>query len=467
MTEAPPTEPPTQPSSADPVDENPLRIDAAIVEAVEAALIDGTSVDALVEGLHAADVADLFEELDGDQRFGLIHALGDDLQPEVLTHLDEVVREDVIAALNSADLAEAITALDTDDAVDVFEDLEDDQRDAVLQQLSPSDRALLEEALTWPEDSAGRLMQRELVTVPDGWSVGDSIDYMRARAAQLPRDFYDIFVVDSDRRPLGMVPLSRLMRNRRPILVSDIIVTRMQAIPLEMDQEDVAFVFRQYGLVSAPVVDTDGRLVGVITVDDIVDVIHEEHEEDMLRLGGVGGDDFYRDVLQTTRLRFSWLLANLGTAIIASIAIGLFDAAIEQVVALAILMPIVASMGGNAGTQTLTVAVRALAVKELTPANAMRIVGKEVLVGSINGVLFAILSGAVAWVWFGQPLIGAVIAVAMVINLVVAALAGVAVPVLLDRAGIDPAIGSSVILTTLTDVVGFVAFLGLAAIVLL
>ena len=259
-------EPPTAGASApDDSADTAQRIDQALVEAVAAALADGTDVDALVAGLHAADLADLFEELPGEQRFGLLRALGDDLQPEVLTHLDEVVRETVVAALSGADLAEAITALDTDDAVEVLEDLEEDHRNAVLQQLSPSDRALLEEALTWPEDSAGRLMQRELVTVPDGWSVGDTIDYMRARAAHLPRDFYDIFVVDAGRRPLGHVPLSRLMRNRRPVLISDILETRMQTVALEMDQEDVAFLFRQYSLVSAPVVDTAGRLVGVIT----------------------------------------------------------------------------------------------------------------------------------------------------------------------------------------------------------
>ena len=443
------------------------RVDPALVEAVAEALETGAPVDPLVEGLHAADLADLFEELPGDHRLGLLQTLGTDLQPEVLTHLDDAVREDVVAALSGIDLADAIVALDTDDAVEVFEDLEEDQQAEVLEQLSPSDRALLEEALTWPEDSAGRLMQRELVTVPVGWSVGDTIDYMRARAAHLPRDFYDIFVVDDDRQPLGLIPLSRLMRNRRPIQVADILHTDLHLIPLEMDQEDVAFLFRQYGLVSAPVVNDAGRLVGVITVDDVVDVIHEEHEEDLMRLGGIGGDDFYHDVLRTTRLRFSWLLANLGTAIVASIAIGLFDAAIEQVVALAILMPIVASMGGNAGTQALTVSVRALAMKELNPSNALRIIGKELLVGGINGVLFAVLTGVVAWLWFGSPMIGAIIAVAMVINLIVAAVAGVAIPVFLDRLGIDPAIGSTVILTTVTDVVGFVAFLGLAAIVLL
>ncbi len=448
-------------------EEGSYRISPDIVHEVEAALDRDRPVDRLIAPLHAADVADLFEDLSGDNRRRLAHALRGRLDPEILTNLDEAVRTEIVEVLGSTELASAITELESDDALDVIEDLEDDDRAAVLRQLSPSDRALIEEALSWPEESAGRLMQRDLVTVPSDWSVGGTIDYMRARAAHLPRDFYDIYVVDEARRPVGFVPLSRLMRSRRPVAVSDIMQTEMHAIPLEMDQEDVALFFRQYAMVSAPVLDSEGQLVGVITIDDIVDVIHDEHEEDLMHLGGVAVDDFYRDILDTTRSRFSWLLVNLGTAIIASIAISFFDAAIEQIVALAILMPIVASMGGNAGTQTMTVAVRAMAMKELTPANAMRIIGKEVVVGGINGVLFALLAGMIAWVWFGNPALGAIIGLAMIINLAAAAFTGVAVPVLLDRAGIDPAIASAVILTTVTDVIGFVAFLGLAAVTLL
>ena len=325
----------------------------------------------------------------------------------------------------------------------------------------------METALSYPQDSAGRLMQREIVTVPENWRVGDTIDYMRARAAQLPRDFYDIFVVDDERYPVGVLPLSRLMRSRRPIEVSDIMQRVFLSISLTTDQEDVAHVFRKYGLVSAPVVDEDGRLVGVITVDDVVDVIQEEAEEDIMHLGGVREDDFYAAVFDTTHTRFSWLLINLGTAIVASIVIGLFDAVIERVVALAVLMPIVASMGGNAGTQTLTVAVRALAMKELTPTNAARIVVKEVLVGGVNGLLFAIVMGLVAWLWFGDPALGGIIAAAMIINLLIAGFAGTVVPIALDRLKIDPAIASTVVLTSVTDVVGFLAFLGLGALVLL
>ncbi len=453
--------------STDVAEDRSYRIAPDLVRAVEDALDRNEPTDELIAPLHAADVADLFEELGGDSRRQLAHALRGRLDAEVLTHLDESVRSEVVDVLGSSEIASAITELESDDALDVIEDLEDEELAAVLRQLSPSDRILLEEALSWPEDSAGRLMQRDLVTVPPEWSVGGTIDYMRARAAHLPRDFYDIFVVDDAGRPVGFVPLSRLMRNRRPVGIGDIMYTEIHAIPLEMDQEDVALFFRQYGMVTAPVVDGGGRLVGVITVDDIVDVIHDEHEEDLMHLGGVAADDFYHDILKTTRSRFSWLLVNLGTAAIASAAIGFFDAAIEQVVALAILMPIVASMGGNAGTQTLTVAVRALALKELTAANALRIISKEVVVGSINGVLFALLAGALAWAWFGSPIIGAVIGLAMIINLIAAAFSGVAIPLVLERVGVDPAVASAVILTTVTDVIGFVAFLGLAAAALL
>ena len=290
---------------------------------------------------------------------------------------------------------------------------------------------------------------------------------MRARAAHLPRDFYDLFVVDEDRRPVGVIPLSRLAKNRRPARIDDIMEPEFVPIQLETDQEDVALKFHQYGLISAPVVDDAGRLVGVITADDVVQVIHDETEEDLMRLGGVPGDDLYGNVVKTARARFSWLFVNLGTAIVASIVISFFDAAIDQIVALAILMPIVASMGGNAGTQAMTVTVRALAMRELTMTNAWRVLRKETQVAFINGVLFAALTALVAWLWFGVAAIGAIIAAAMLLNLVVAGLAGVLIPLGLDRAGVDPAIASSVVLTTITDVIGFLSFLGLAAWVLL
>ena len=444
-------------------------VDESLVRTCEIALSVGRvdELDGLIEGLHASDLADLLEELSFDSRRILFDHVRDRLDPELLTHLDDVVREDVLEQLEPAEVAAVITELETDDAIDVFEDVAEADQGSVLARLSPSDRALVEQALSYPEDSAGRLMQHELVTVPKDWSVGNSIDYMRARAADLPRDFYEIYVVDDDRHPVGTIPLSRLMRNQRDVRIDDIMLTDLRSAYVEMDQEEAALMFRQYALLSAPVVNDSGQLVGVITADDIVHVIHEEAEEDILRLGGVREDDFYEAVLDTTRARFSWLLVNLGTAIVASLVIGLFDAAIEQVVALAILMPIVASMGGNAGTQTLTVAVRALAMKELTAVNAARIMGKEVVVGGINGLLFALMIGLVAWFWFGQPIIGLIIGAAMMFNLLIAGFAGVTIPLALERMRIDPAVGSAVVLTTITDVVGFVSFLGLAAIVLL
>ncbi len=445
------------------------RVAAEIVRAVDAALEEGRAEDAdrLVADLRAGEIADLLEELSSDDRVQLLTQLRDHLDPEVLTHLDEGVREQIFEFLGSSEVAAAITELETDDAVDVIEDLDEDERQEVLDQLSVADRAILEEALSYPEDSAGRMMQREIVTVPPEWTVGDAIDYMRGRAAQLPRDFYDVFVVDADRHPIGVIPLSRLAKNRRPAKIADIMHPDFVPIQLETDQEDVALKFHQNGLISAPVVDAAGRLVGVITADDVVQVIQDEAEEDLMRLGGVTGDDLYGDVLTTTRARFSWLFVNLGTAIVASIVIGFFDAAIDQVVALAILMPIVASMGGNAGTQAMTVAVRALAMKELTVTNAGRVLGKEVVVAFINGLLFAILTGLVAWLWFDNDGLAAVIATAMVLNILIAGLVGVLIPLGLDRMGIDPAVASTVVLTTVTDVVGFLSFLGLAAWVLL
>lgn len=444
-------------------------VDESLVRTCEIALSVGRidELDGLIEGLHASDLADLLEELSTESRRVLFDHVRDRLDPELLTHLDDVVREDVLEQLEPAEVAAVITELETDDAIDVFEDVAEADQASVLARLSPSDRALVEQALTYPEDSAGRLMQRELVTVPKDWSVGNSIDYMRERAANLPRDFYEIYVVDDDRVPVGTIPLSRLMRNQRDVRIDDIMMTDLRTAHVELDQEEAALMFRQYALLSAPVVNDDGQLVGVITADDIVHVIHEEAEEDFLRLGGVQEDDFYEAVFDTTKSRFSWLLVNLGTAITASLVIGLFDAAIEKVVALAILMPIVASMGGNAGTQTLTVAVRALAMKELTPANAARILGKEVVVGGINGMAFAVVMGLIAWFWFGEPVIGYIIAAAMAFNLLIAGFAGVTIPIALERLRIDPAVGSAVVLTTITDVVGFFSFLGLAAIILL
>lgn len=425
----------------------------------------------LMGELHHSDAADLLERLSTEDRVRVVDILREDFDPEILSELDETVRDHVVECLGVEELAAALVEMDSDDALEVVEELDEDEKEQVLDAIPAGDRTLIEEGLGYPEDSAGRLMQREVVTVPGFWDVGETIDFLRQNAdlddGPLPAQFYDIFIVDPSHRPLGSIPLSRLLISRRPVPVTDIMETEMKVLPVTTDQEDVAFVFRQRDLVSAPVVDESGRLVGAITIDDVVDVIHEEHEEDIMRLGGVKEDDLYEATMDTTRARFAWLLVNLLTAILASIVIGLFDGTIEQMVALAVLMPIVASMGGNAGTQTLTVAVRALAMKELTPTNASRVIFKEALVGVLNGILFAVLIGGVAWFWFSSPMLGVVIGLAMVVNMFVAGLAGTTIPLALERFGIDPAVASSVFLTTVTDVVGFFVFLGLAALILI
>ncbi len=416
--------------------------------------------------LHEADLADLLESLDREERPQLLKALGDDFDLEVLTYLDDSVRDEIFEELEPRQIASSLADLDSDDAVDIIEDLDEEAQQRVLAALPKADRLVLEESLSFPEDSAGRIMQRELLAVPSSWTVGETIDYMRA-SKDLPDDFYDLYIVDPKHQPIGFVPLSRAMRTRRPVKLTDIMSDDMKTVPVNMDQEEVAYLFRQYGLVSAPVVDDAGRLVGVVTVDDVVHIIDEEAEEDLLKLAGVQETDLYSAVLDTTKSRFTWLMINLFTAVAASIVIGLFEGTLQQIVALAVLMPIVASMGGNAGTQTLTVAVRAIAMRDLSAGNALRFVGKEMLVGVVNGILFAIVSGLVAWYWFDTPMIGVIIGAAMVINLVVAALSGALVPLGLEKMGVDPAVASSVVLTTVTDVIGFFAFLGLATLFLL
>ena len=444
-------------------------VNADLVRRVEAALDEGRAEEArlLVATLRPGDAADVFEALPRDDRESLARALGAGLDPEVLTELDGAILEDILGRLSPSYLARLILELDSDDAVYVLENMDEAAREETLRFVPAPDRATVLEGLSFPEDSAGRLMQRDLIAVPAYWTVGQVIDYCR-ETQELPDEFYEIYVVDPRFRPIGHVPLNRLLRTRRPRLMREIMDPDSTLIPVETDQEEVAFQFRQYRLASAPVVDGDGRLVGVITFDDVVDVIEEEAEEDMMRLSGVAAEgDLFEPALRTARTRSTWLFVNLLTAILASIVIAFFDASIEQMVALAVLMPIVASMGGNAGTQTLTVAVRALATRELTAANAVRIVGKEGAVGAVNGVVFAVLMGAVAGLWFHSPGIGLVIAAAMIINLLVAGLAGILIPLGLARAGIDPAVSASVFLTTITDVIGFLAFLGLAALFLL
>lgn len=438
---------------------------AQILEAVEQG--DQQTLTELLEDLHAADIADLLEQIDSAERTRLIHLYDREFDGEILSELDDSIREEVISILKPAVLAEAVRELESDDVVDLLEDLEEPQQEAILEVLEDADRVAVEQSLSYPENSAGRLMQREVVMAPEHWNVGQAIDYMRA-SDDLPEQFYHVVVVDPRAHPVGNVTLGRIMASKREVPLTDLLEETFQVIPADQDEEDVAYAFNQYHLISAPVVDDEGRLVGVITIDDAMIVLDEEHEEDILRLAGVGEESSLADkVIETTKRRFPWLAVNLVTAVLASLVIALFEDTIAQFVALAVLMPIVASMGGNAGTQSLTVAVRAIATRDLTGSNVWRVIRREVLVGLVNGVIFAVVMAVVGIAWFGSPVLGGVIAVAMVINLVVAGLAGTVIPVLLEKAGIDPALASGAFVTTVTDVVGFFAFLGLAAAVLL
>jgi len=434
------------------------------LHAVAAALEEGDKARAraLTLDLHEADLADLIELLRPDERAGLIEALGDDFKAAALPELDEAVRDQVLEEMPTAQVAEVVQQLDSDEAVYLLEDLDKEEQKDILAKLPYFERIALQRSLEYPEDSAGRIMQTDLIAVPPFWSVGQTIDYMR-EAADLPDRFYEIFVVDPAYHLIGSVALNRLLRSKRPTNIETITDQDIRPIPVESDQEEVARQFERYNLTSAPVVDKDGRLVGVITADDVVEVVQEEASEDILRMGGVGGESVSDSVWETTRLRFSWLLTNLGTAILASYVISLFEATIEQMVALAVLMPIVASMGGNAGTQTMTVAVRALATQDLGPVNAVRVILRESAVGLLNGLLFAVIMAAIAYFWFGSDQLGIVIGVAMIVNLFAAALAGILIPLGLDALDLDPAVASGVFVTTVTDVVGFFAFLGLAA----
>lgn len=422
---------------------------------------------ALMEPLHAADIADLLEQINPYDRTRLVRLYGQEFDGEILSELDEALREDVIAALNPQVLAEAVRDLETDDVVDLIEDLDEPQQEAILEVLEDSDRAAVEQSLTYPEFSAGRLMQREVVMAPEHWTVGDAIDHLR-NAQNLPEQFYHVVLVDPRLRPTGNVTLGKLMSTPREVALQSLVEETFHIIPVLQEEGDVAYAFNQYHLISAPVVDENDRLVGVITIDDAMAVLDEENEEDILRLAGVDGESRLSDrVIDTTKRRFPWLAVNLATAVLASLVIAQFEAAISEIVALAVLMPIVASMGGNAGTQSLTVAVRALATKDLTGANLWRVIRREVAVGLVNGVAFAVIMGIVGILWFGSPALGGVIAAAMVINLVVAGLAGIVIPVVLEKAGVDPALASGAFVTTVTDVVGFFAFLGLAVTVLM
>ena len=438
---------------------------ADFVEAVRKTLAaaDGGALRKLVADLHPADLADLVENLEPGQRVLLITMLGRHFNVEALAELDENVRDELMEVLPPETIASAIRKLDTDDAIYLIEDLGHQEQQEILAKVPPEDRSAVKRGLDYPEDTAGRLMQTEFVAVPSYWTVGQTIDYLR-KETELPERFVEIYVVDEGYHLRGAVPVSRILRSPRSKKIAELTDEVQAVFEVTDDRDDVAYKFKQYNLVSAPVVDENNRLVGTLSVDDVVDIIQEEAEEDILHLGGVGDEEISDPVWSTIRSRFGWLFINLLTAIVASWVISLFDATIQQMVALAVLMPIVASMGGNAGTQTMTVAVRALATRELTTLNALKVVFRESAVGVINGVLFAFIIGVFAFWWFGSGQLGLVIAAAMIINLLAAALAGILIPLALDRMQIDPAVASAVFVTTVTDVVGFFAFLGLAAI---
>ena len=427
---------------------------------------DRARLEELFDPLHPADTADAIEQLDPGPRRELLVLAADLVGGEVLSEISEGVREEIIEFLPAEVLTEAVRDLDSDDVVDILEDLDEPQKEAILEVLDDADRVVVEQSLSYPEESAGRLMQREVVMGPEHWTVGEAIDFLRA-SETLPEQFYHMILVDPRLRPTGYVTLGRLLGARREVKLKDISEDSFRTIPVDQDEGEVAYAFNQYHLISAPVVDETERLVGVITIDDAMIVLDEEHEEDILRLAGISEGSLTDRVVATTRRRFPWLFVNLITAILASLVIAQFDAAIAQIVALAVLMPIVASMGGNAGTQSLTVAVRSIATKDLTGSNLWRVIRRESLVGLVNGAIFAVVMGAVGLAWFGSPALGGVIAAAMVINMVIAGLAGTIIPVILDRVGVDPALASGAFVTTVTDVVGFFAFLGLAAAVLL
>ena len=425
---------------------------------------------ARVETFHHSDLADAIGLLTGGLRKRLLNLVKVDLDPDLLFELEDHLRKEVTDTLSPKEVAGIIAEMDSDEAVQVLEDMEAEERNEVLSEVPDEEREDIEIGLAYLEDSAGRRMQTELVSVGTDWTVGQTIDFLREEE-DLPEEFLDLFVVDVDEKPVGVISLSRILRSPRNTLMREIADETQVIVPAEMLQEEVALLFEKYDLTTSGVVNRAGKLIGMITVDDVMEVAREEFEEDILRLGGVGEETVDDSVVQASVKRFTWLLVNLGTAILASLVIGLFDATLEEMVALAILMPIVASMGGNAGTQTLTITVRALATKELTAYNAFRTLRKEFAVGLLNGVVFAVLAGVVVVIWFNhldvRYLLGGIIAGAMIINMMVAGIAGVTLPLMLDRMGIDPAVASGVFVTTVTDVIGFFAFLGLASAILL
>ncbi|WP_395021856.1 magnesium transporter [Dongia sp.] len=435
-------------------------IKAALAEA------DIPQVEALIEPLHPADVADLIEHLDPEERRLFLEITKHVIEAETISHLEDTLREEVVDQMKPEELAEVVSELDSDDAVEILENLDEERQQQVLDVIPQEDRVALEQGLTFPEDSAGRLMQRELVAVPLHWNVGQTIDFLR-NTKDLPDDFYSLYVVDRLHKPAGSVALSRAIRSPRDANLSDIMETELRLVPADMDQEAVAYMFRQYALISAPVVDDGGKLIGVVTVDDVVRVIDEEAEEDLLAIVGVGDTDFHDPAHITAFRRIQWLVVTLINTLIAVAVISRFEGMIGQFPSLAVLMPITAAMGGNAGVQVITVTVRALATKDITPnSNVWRIIAKELLVGLMNACIFALILGTIGALWYGHIELGFVLAAAMIFNMVWAGFAGTVIPLVMDRLGLDPATGAGPFLTTTTDCLGFFSFLGLATLFL-
>tara|TARA_B100000780_G_scaffold273698_1_gene237620 strand:- start:842 stop:2218 length:1377 start_codon:yes stop_codon:yes gene_type:complete len=419
-----------------------------------------------LKDLHPSDVANLIENLSYEVRLKLIQIESINIAPEIFIELNESIQGEVLQLLSIDSISNIIKRLESDDAVAILENLELDKKNLILDKLPPKDRFLLEEGLSYPEDSAARIMQREFTAIPSDWTVGQTIDYLR-ESKDLPQEFLEIFIVDNEFKPIGIVPSSRVLRTARESKMNTIMRDMPVLISVNMDKEEVGQAFESYNLVSAGVVNKNNKLVGMITADDIVTVVQEEAEEDVLRLAGVGNEEITDSVLVKTKRRFNWLLINLATALLASWVISIFGAEIEKVVALAFLMPIVASMGGNAGMQTLAVTIRAIATKELSSSNINKIVLKEFFIGVLNGIIFAIITGAVVQLWFKQLDLSIIIAASMVLNMIVAGLFGILIPVTLKKMNIDPALASSVFVTTVTDVIGFLSFLGIGSLVFL
>ena len=438
-------------------------VSEALVTRIEAAL-EARDADLLrdeVRDLHPSELGHLLEALDATERQSLVELLGEEFDFEALTEVDEAIRLEIVDAMPNEQIAEGVQELDSDDAVYILEDMDPQDQDEILAKLPFTERIRLRRALEYPEDSAGRRMQTEFVAVPPFWTIGQTIDYMR-EDNDLPDRFSQVFVIDPAFHLLGTIDLDRLLRVQRVVRVEDLMVEARHAIPATMDQEEAAQIFEQYNLLSTAVLDENERLVGVLTIDDVVDVIQEEAEEDIMRLGGVGDEELSDSFMTIARSRSPWLFVNLFTAFLSASVIGLFDGTIQQMVALAVLMPIVASMGGNAATQTMTVTVRAIATRNIDIHNAARVIRREALIGLLNGMMFAIMIGTVAGYWFDNWHLGGIIGSAMIINMLAAALGGILIPLLLHRLGADPAIASAVFVTTVTDVIGFFAFLGLA-----